>query len=37
MKLIDSHTHLNADDLYLTRQDHLSQFVDAGGVGLINS
>ncbi len=37
MKLIDSHTHLNADDLYSTRQDYLSQFVDAGGVGLINS
>lgn len=37
MKLFDSHTHLNTDDLYPQRQNYLSQFVAAGGVGLVNS
>lgn len=37
MKLFDSHTHLNTDDLYPQRQNYLSQFVATGGVGLVNS
>jgi len=37
MKLIDAHTHLNTGDLYPHREEYLSQFVQAGGVGLVNS
>lgn len=37
MKLIDAHTHLNTHDLYPQREEYLSQFIQAGGVGLVNS
>lgn len=37
MKLIDAHTHMNAHDLYPQREEYLSQFIQAGGVGLVNS
>lgn len=37
MRLIDSHTHLNTGDLYPQWEDYLLQFVQAGGVGLVNS
>ena len=37
MRLYDAHTHLNNEDLYLQREDYLSQFIQAGGIGLVNS
>ena len=37
MKLFDAHTHLNAAPLFADRQWYLQKFIDAGGVGLINS
>lgn len=37
MKLIDAHTHLNWEELYPQRQEYLSKFVEAWGIGLINS
>lgn len=35
--LYDAHTHLNGEELYPQREQHLAQFIEAGGVGLINS
>lgn len=37
MRLYDAHTHLNGDELYSQREQYLAQFVQAGGVGIINS
>ena len=37
MRLYDAHTHLNGDELYPQREQYLAQFVQAGGVGIINS
>ncbi len=37
MRLYDAHTHLNGEELYPQREQYLAQFVEAGGVGLINS
>lgn len=37
MQLVDAHTHMNNDDLYVIWQDLLAQFVQAGGVGLVNA
>jgi len=37
MQLVDAHTHMNNDDLYVIWQDILAQFVQAGGVGLVNA
>lgn len=36
MNFFDAHTHLNQSDLYENRQQHLQNFVDAGGIGLVN-
>ena len=37
MRIYDAHTHLNGDELFPQREDCLSQFIQAGGVGVINS
>ena len=37
MKLYDSHTHLNTDPLFENWRIYLQSFIDAGGVGLVNS
>ncbi len=37
MKLIDAHTHLNTEPLVGERRSYMQRFVDAGGVGLVNS
>ncbi len=37
MKLVDAHTHLNGDELYPQWQEHLSAFVQAWGIWLLNS
>lgn len=37
MRLYDAHTHLNGEELYPKWQEYLTQFVEAGGIGLINS
>ena len=37
MRLFDAHTHLNGEELYPQREQYLSQFVEAGGAGVINS
>ncbi len=37
MRLYDAHTHLNGEELYPQREQHLAQFIEAGGAGLINS
>lgn len=37
MKLIDAHTHLNTSPLVEDRSWYLQRFVDAGGVGVVNS
>ena len=36
MNFFDAHTHLNHSDLYENRQQHLQNFVVAGGMGLVN-
>ncbi|MFA7298048.1 MAG: TatD family hydrolase [Candidatus Absconditabacterales bacterium] len=37
MKLFDSHTHLNTEPLLGDWQGYIQKFIDAGGVGLVNS
>jgi len=37
MRLYDAHTHLNGEELYPQREHYLASFIEAGGVGLINS
>lgn len=34
--LFDSHTHLNAEELFSDRETHLKYFLDAGWVGIVN-
>lgn len=34
--LFDSHTHLNAEELFFDRETHLKYFIDAGWVGIVN-
>lgn len=34
--LFDSHTHLNAEELFSNREIHLEEFIDAGWVGIVN-
>lgn len=34
--MFDSHTHLNDDQLFPTWQQHMQNFIDAGGKGLVN-
>ena len=36
MNFFDAHTHLNQSDLYINRQHHLQNFINAGGIGLVN-
>lgn len=36
MQYIDAHTHLNSDELYPTRQVHLSDFIALWWIGLVN-
>ena len=36
MNFFDAHTHLNHTDLYTDRQQHIQEFTDQGGKGLIN-
>jgi len=35
--LYDAHTHLNGEGLYPQREAHLTQFIQAGGKGLVNA
>lgn len=37
MKFYDSHTHLNAEPLLQKWKSYLQRFIDAGGVGIVNS
>lgn len=37
MRLIDAHTHLNAEPLSENREMYIQKFIDAGGVWLVNS
>ena len=34
--MFDTHTHLNHEDLYINRQEHLKDFIKVGWTGLIN-
>lgn len=34
--LFDSHTHLNAEELFPNREKHLTDFIDAGWIGIVN-
>lgn len=36
MHFFDSHTHLNHNDLFPNRKNHIQNFIDNGGIGLIN-
>lgn len=36
MHFFDAHTHLNHSDLFVDRKKHVQEFVEEGGVGLVN-
>ena len=36
MQFFDAHTHLNHNDLFGDRKKHIHEFIEKGGVGLVN-
>ena len=36
MRIFDAHTHLNQEDLFPNRKEHLAAFAAVGGYGLVN-
>ena len=36
MNFFDAHTHLNNTDLYTDREHHITEFIEKGGLGLVN-